>query len=1525
MAAENFTPQDQLKQSRETLKTARENLVKLQEQEKNAEITKNKEELKRLENAIQQNKDNVKSAEKVINKLNDAPKDDVNKLISLLKDESQEWNAEVLNFTIQTLKHEFEKREPLLIKILGDMKDGEGAKVKALSILRDAYQKAKGDEKKEVALVIQKFWLAELDIALEDKTREEILVIKGIQNDIAELQRVVVTANTYKIEGWRDTTTDYSIQGNKNDKFSAKKVKGETIKIFNQLFSKDQEMKFKISSHEEAMMKRFVELVDDISNNEGTKFDNVPVEVKLINYMKNNPEAARYNTEEEWIKALADMGLVIRKESWASRILWGKEGAKDLAEFAKIYISAEDMATANNNFSNLRNYVDMIYNEGGFKKTIDGLQKVAQSSKESFKKTKEDRFNTLVGDKNTLTGDILLKHLFDFNLDGVISAGDVEWKSGFQWKKAVRDAQKFNNLSTEKIINNILAVVNKAEGLDEQSKITPENISKFENFEKVQNFLKTTALDAKDIVNYWTTAAKKSLENGGQVESVKKSEITELVLQKRILDKLENEMEQLYKILNQDPWNRPKMVEKKEDRKKIEKKIKDLKDLIASLREPAGKVWLREWLSSVVEQNIAQMKQAWLAVWADIPLDKIVEGASINLTLWSEKLDFNNLNNLSPTKLLNNLWFNLAWNKDLDLGKGWKAFAGANAGLVWAFIPFAQVETGVAKTWGNLTNSLAAKTEITTSVSAFTGISERGVRVGVDRNKNTSREKQAEDIGNSVRVVIADLLMNDGKGNIQITKDQIRASLEKRFNDKSKEKQKEIEWAVSQLTKYLKLYEGLPATKENIIQIADSVSEAYAAAWSNARARELDKEGWYISGVGLSVSFFAECIPIVSLFKFTNHKYSGTVDSLKAQQKQSESIYFAENNRSLSGSISDQVKELQQVRGKEIKVDWNQILIDVSDSESSVFLDSAMKGNIIRDGNYLKIHKDTKLRVVDNSGVWSSSKILNIGADSLTRNAYRLSSLNPANKERFATSTEALKAQETVPMTQKNISDLWQNLQLPTDLKNKTFVVKQNDKEDFTVALVNDPNSKDKEEIILKKNQNLKVTKEGKLVAEDRKEWNFSITVEQDKSIQEKFGFNKDFSDAVDSFYKELASLKDQKLANFIHKKPVSKSLSNYYKDRTFNNAKALFWDIGNSVGLSNSEEFNKVLHYVEKNSNNANNANNDLDYQQQFMLIVDGMLSRTHNVVGRGTGYDIMYWGKIDTLGSFPSLIKNTSSRILNKMENDTNMNGVKERYRNLFNAMNSANLALNENNNYYTTKKLDNTIAYNFGNPKDLMKPIVNPYVVDWVLYKEGSKPEVPEDVKKNLLKELFGADKALVKNLITQIAKDVPKTDDVSKIEDEVSKVIVNSLSREWKLGDGIDIWGKKVIIKADFGTAFFAQCVNHMVTISNIEATIVWGSTIEQSLQGQNISVVQNESDGRTKMTDQKFAVAAGGSIDNREQEQSSGKDRQDGKGKSNPNIWDSPDITPTTPNHGAWNSWTNIVGKKDVIAPRATDE
>lgn len=1515
MAVENFNPQDVvLIQSRKNLKIARENLEELKKQEQQAKNSNDQEKLNRIKNGIKQNEKNIKDAEKVINKLNDAPKVAVNKLITLLKG-SQGQNKEIIDFTIQTLKHEFEKSEEALIKILGKMEDGEGAKVKALSILRDAYQKATGDEKKEVALVIQKFWLAELDIVLEDKTKEEQNVILGIKQDIAELERIVVMGNAYKIEGERDTSTDYSIQRNEKDNFSARKVKGETMKIFNQLSSKDQEMKLKISSHEKAMMKRFVELVDDISNNEGTKFDDVPVEVKLINYMKNNPEAARYNTEEEWIKALADRGLVIKKESWGSRILGWKEGAKDLAQFAKIYLSAEDVATANNNFSNLRNYVDMIYNEGGFKKTIDGLQKVAQSSKESFKKTKAERFNDLIG-TSKLDSNKALNMLFDFNLDGIISSGDVEGKSGFQWEKAMKETL-LSWKKADEIINNILAVVNKAEGLNEQSKITLENISKFENFEKVQNFLKTTALDAKDIVQYWKDAAKKSLENGSKLESVKKSDIVQSLKKNNTFDKVNEEItESVTRIGNQNELQR-------------------LKKQLEFLKTEEGQVLLREGLSSVIEQDLAKMNQSWVAVWADIPLDKIVKGLSINLALWKEGLNFNKLN---KSNLINNLWFNIAWNGDLDLGKGWKAFAGANAGSVGRFIPFSQVQAGIAKKWGNLDNSLSPKTQVTTSMWASASASVREsnvgfgawVNAGVDRNLNNSRELQAESIGKSIRSVFAELIPSMVKENeikidnttekkkqIKIDNTTIKTILEKKYNGTTQE---DLNSAVDQISKYLKLYEGEDATSENIAQIIDSVSEAYTAAWSNSRARKLDEKWWYVSGGGLSLGFFAGCIPVVWLLKRRNHRYSGTVDAQKAQQKFSESMYSAENNRNLNEKEDANILELQRVRGKKIQLNWNQISIDVSGSLSNVFLDPTMKGNIYIESSkenppktFLTIHKDTKLRVVDNSWVWSSSKILNIGADRLTSSATRLSDVE-TDTERKVKESNNLKAQMTV----ENIQGLWESLNL------SGLTVKEDEnKKDFEVQLGNS-------KITLWKNQNLRVKVDGTLVAEDRKEWNFKIIVEKNQIVNETLQFEEKFSTAVDNFYKVLSDLSDQKLANYIHQKPKSSELSDWYSSRTFDNAKKLFNAIAKDLGLSEDKNFNGLLKYFDppqeakQEPDNQETDKQETDNQepdkQKFMLLVDGMLSRTHNVIGRKDGkYDIMYWGKINTLDNFPRLINNTSSRILKKMGNDTKMNSVKNHYSTLFSAMNEAKVKVNENNNY-TTEKLNNTIAYNFGNPHDLMKPIVNPYVVDWVLYEK--KPEVPEEVKKNLLKELFGAtDKALVKNLITQIAKDVSTT------EDEVSNAIVNSLSWEWKVDNDIDIWKKKVKIKADFGTAFFAQCVNHMVTISNIEATIVWGSTIEQSLQGQNISVVQNESDGRTKMTDQKFAVAVGGSIDNREQEQPSGKDRQDGEGKSNPNLWDSPDMSVNSkvPWNGAANSRTTVWGAKDTVVKLATEE
>lgn len=278
--------------------------------------------------------------------------------------------------------------------------------------------------------MIRGLGLADKENNLDNKTKEEQEVIKAIQADLAELARIVMTNDTYKVEATRDTKTDTDISGKGKDKLNARKVKKDTLKIFNQLSSKDAEMKIKLSAQEKGMMKQFVELVDDISNNEGTQLEGKePVEMRLLNYIKNNPEAARYNTDQEWIDALKAMGLVIKKESWFSRTIKGREGVKDLTNFAKAYLAGADAGLNDPRFSNLTNYVDLIYNEGGLKATLDNLSKTTQNSKEAFKKDRATRFAERLNDAQWASPEGKLNTLFDLNLDGVISAGDVENKS----------------------------------------------------------------------------------------------------------------------------------------------------------------------------------------------------------------------------------------------------------------------------------------------------------------------------------------------------------------------------------------------------------------------------------------------------------------------------------------------------------------------------------------------------------------------------------------------------------------------------------------------------------------------------------------------------------------------------------------------------------------------------------------------------------------------------------------------------------------------------------------------------------------------------------------------------------------------------------------------------------------------------------------------------------------------------------------------------------------------------------------
>ena len=143
------------------------------------------------------------------------------------------------------------------------------------------------------------------------------------------------------------------------------------------------------------------------------------------------------------------------------------------------------------------------------------------------------------------------------------------------------------------------------------------------------------------------------------------------------------------------------------------------------------------------------------------------------------------------------------------------------------------------------------------------------------------------------------------------------------------------------------------------------------------------------------------------------------------------------------------------------------------------------------------------------------------------------------------------------------------------------------------------------------------------------------------------------------------------------------------------------------------------------------------------------------------------------------------------------------------------------------------------------------------------------------------------------------------------------------------NSIDLWKKKITLNTKIVKYFLAECANESIGIQ------IDGITIEDSQQvvQEPIRMTFNASEATAQANVDKSQFSLGVTFGwgKKSQKEEPKKVWEDGQGESNPNIWDSPDvpinpdIPSTTPDHGAWNSWTNIIGKKDAIAPWATDE
>lgn len=193
---------------------------------------------------------------------------------------------------------------------------------------------------------------------------------------------------------------------------------------------------------------------------------------------------------------------------------------------------------------------------------IEELKKIGISNPE-----RQIRLNSLLNSDNA-KDDQIFDLLLDFNLDGMLSQGDVDQKSALQIKEVLSDLK----ISKADALNNLLAFVNK--GKAEQ--ITRENLTSIANFDEVHAILKNPAMDLKFILQYGANAAQKFLEAQPKISDAEALKNKWLVENNKELQcQIDNRLEQLKALqaLRQNNKEDPNFPQT--DLAKIENKISD--------------------------------------------------------------------------------------------------------------------------------------------------------------------------------------------------------------------------------------------------------------------------------------------------------------------------------------------------------------------------------------------------------------------------------------------------------------------------------------------------------------------------------------------------------------------------------------------------------------------------------------------------------------------------------------------------------------------------------------------------------------------------------------------------------------------------------------------------------------------------------------------------------------------------------------------------------------------------------------
>ena len=1378
---------------------------------------------------------------------------------------------------------------------------------------------------------------------LEKQISKEYADLKArIGIEITELNRdILVDVEWYNVAAHNN----FKVSGveTKTDKQRLHKTAKEVRKLFEKM-SENAEQKLKLQSAEKKIMRQFAGIVSDVLNHseKSVTSSGVPVE-KFILDLAHSKNIAFY-TPEDLIKTFEDNGLVIKKENWRQR-RWWERGITYLKDISNFYRASHDVkdADAYNSGANLRKYFDLIRQTGSFQSALDTFNPEMEKALDLRKLPRNERFAKLKESKNVTKDHIdkVMDLCLDFNLDGMIAYGDTGIKGGNQIKEMF---SKFGTLEEKKqAFENVLNAVSKANKsqLQEKKLTVDDVIQDFETFTAVQNFLKNPPMDMNYILKYGESA----------FDEYKKAMTAEppLTLEERnARDKVVEEGVQ--EITTKLPDNITK-IEAKAAKAKAEGRDKDAENYqkaaekLKKLRDMDAKL-LREGLREVLEGQAAAIRQSGLGAGVDIPLTRILKGLSFNFgARYSEDESIN-------------VGVNLAWNGSVDLSANgrFKGFAGVSAGTNLLSIPILGGSAGLGYTFENSKQdkSLDVRSEKTFTFGVWgliaPGIIGWNINVGVDRDLDAGRLQMQEKIKSSVGSLVVDLMSSSDqkKSEKKFTWEKykfdekiLKEKLEARY---PKTKKETLEAAVKNLGQILQYYDWVEMNEANVSLIAEEISSAYSQAWSNMQALKLADKGWYISGAGLSVSFFQGVIPVVGILKFAKHRFHGSSDTKESTQNFIAMRETWKWNRELvDENLSNNLIALEQQLGVEKgtlllvadqegaaveewkDADYIQISLDKLLAKSNIALNPAIKQNIKidKEKRTIVVYKNTLLRA--SSGYLADSKAmtLDIGAHRTDKSAQIVTkdsvndflnnqvnewNLNPEAKiapeklpklaasldeQKFARAFKELKTQ--VVKAGYEFPAEYANLAIEATEDGKGWFLYDTEKNYRIPWATWNP-------LIIPEGKHLVIdmtTGRSQLKFEEIKTWieNFKVKIEglsrKPQWHAEILKMDSNVQANIEELYKNLSLLKSNAVRNVGHRLTGRPSLTKSYNDwrnvlkticcgvdvdeANVNNAANIMDDLLQKMNsyVASIEWWNKkgdtwvftqALKYLRELKESKKPE--DKISLQQFLLALDGMFSRTTNVRGtdEGNTYKLEYGAKSDD-STFNKITTDVSTKIVARMEklhkNKSEFNCFED-YAKLFQSMNEGTKDIKSQ---VTSVLKEWVIAYNYGNPDDMMRPIINPHIIEWTENK--NKEPIPDAVKIHVLKQLFNEDSILVRDIVQNIKNQV-WPDDTSLTLESIRQAIYNGLAI-WEDGKfkSIDIWEKKVNILANFSTAFFAQCVNHMVMIGDLQFNVEGTpgnpdggkNRFEAEISSSAQAVASMESDIQNNNTTRRFAVAA----------------------------------------------------------------